>query len=284
VTLSVLDKIKAICMGTAWWFVWLFCFIINCLAGNDNYPLGARSAGLATASVAYADIWSSANNQAGLAHLERTSAALYYESRWNVQNLAIQAGAVAVPYKATVIGLNYRYFGYAQYNETKIGLAVARKLWKKFALGVQMDYFHTYFAYDYGKFNVLCAETGLLYEPIEHLKVGVHLFNVLQSKQKANPDERIPTVMRFGVAYAIGEKATVSLETEKDLRMKALFKAGLEFIPVKSLYLRCGISTGLMYQYAFGLGYSWKLLTLDFAFNHHRLLGYSPHVSLSANF
>jgi hypothetical protein len=252
--------------------------------GNDNYPLGARSAGVATASVTYTDIWASANNQAGLAHLENAAAAVYFENRWNVRQLSTHAGAVALPVKSTIIGLNYRYFGYSKYNETKIGLAVAKKLWEKLYLGVQMDYFHTGFPDDYGTFHVLSGEIGLLYHPVENLTVGVHMFNVTQSKQKANPDEAIPVIMRFGASYAILEKAVVSVETEKNSQQKAVFKAGLEFMPVSKLCLRYGMSNGLMYRYAFGVGYSWKHCTFDIAFNHHKLLGYSPHVSIIAHF
>ena len=253
-----------------------------CYAGNDNIPLGARSAGMATASVVLSDIWASANNQAGLGYLKQPVAAIYYENRLNVKSLSLQAGAFAIPVGSTIVGVNYRYFGFAKYNESKFGLAVAKRLGEQFALGVQMDYFYTHFAGDYGNVGVLCGEVGLLYEPVENLIVGAHLFNVSQSRQKVNLDERVPTIMRFGVGYTIKEKATISVETEKDLRMGAVFKAGLEYAPIGDLYLRCGVSTGNLYQYAFGLGYSWKLLTIDMAFNHHKFFGYSPHISLIA--
>ncbi len=255
-------------------------YTANCSAGNDNYPLGARSAGMATTSVTAADIWSSANNQAGLGYLEQPTAALYYENRLNVKSLSVQAGALAIPTKGTTIGVNYRYFGYSKYNESKFGLAVAKKLGEKFALGVQMDYFFSHFASDYGSFGNLCAEVGLLCEPVDHLVIGAHIFNISQSKQSANPNERIPTIMRFGVEYTILEKATISLETEKDLRMSAIFKGGLEYTPIANLFLRCGVATGPTSQYAFGLGYGWKHFTIDLAFSHHQFLGYSPHISL----
>ena len=252
-----------------------------CYAGN-NYPLGARSAGMASASVTMTDIWASANNQAGLGYLEKPVAAIYYENRLNVNGLALQSGVFAIPVYSTVIGLNYRYFGYSKYNESKFGLAVGRRLGEKFALGVQMDYFHTHVAGDYGNFGVLCAEIGLLCEPVEKLIVGAHVFNVSQSRQKVNLDERVPTIMRFGIGYAIHEKATISVETEKDLRMNAVFKGGLEYSPVGDLFLRCGMSTGNMYQYSFGVGYSWKMMTVDISFSHHKIFGYCPHVSLIA--
>lgn len=258
------------------------CYTANCDAGNDNYPLGARSAGLATSSVVMADIWSSANNQAGLGYLEEATAALYYENKLNVKGLSIQAGALAFPVASTTIGVNYRYYGFSKYNESKFGLAIGKKLGEKFALGVQMDYFHAHFTSDYGNFGALCAEIGLLCKPVDRLVIGTHIFNVTQNKQSANPEERIPTIMRFGVGYSIHEKATISLETEKDLRMKAVFKGGLEYEPVANLFLRFGISTGPTNQYAFGLGYGWKHLAIDLAFSHHKLLGYNPQISIIA--
>jgi hypothetical protein len=262
--------------------VFIGCTTGFACAGNDNYPTGARSAGMAAASVVLTDIWASANNQAGLGYLERPVAAMCYENRLNVKSLSVQAGAFAIPVFSTTVGVNYRYFGYSKYNESKFGLAVAKRLGEKFSLGVQMDYFHTNYAGDYGNHGVLCGEVGLLCEPVENLFVGAHLFNLSQSKQKVNLNERIPTVMRFGIGYTILEKATISMETEKDLRMDAVFKAGLEYSPVGELFLRCGMSTGLMYQYAFGLGYSWKYFTIDLAFSHHKFFGYSPHISLIA--
>ena len=251
-----------------------------CYAGNDNYPLGARSAGMATASVMMTDIWASTNNQAGLGFLEQATAALYYENRLNVKSLSLQAGAFAIPVNTTVIGVNYRYFGFSKYNDTKFGLAVGKRLGEKFALGVQVDYFHTHFAEDYGNIDVLCGEIGLLFEPVERLTVGAHLFNLSQSRQKANSGEKIPTIMRFGLGYKIQDKATVSVETEKDLRMAAIFKGGLEYNPIGDLFLRCGVSNGNLYQYTFGLGYGWKRFSLDIAFSHHKFLGYTPHISL----
>jgi hypothetical protein len=258
------------------------CMMGICHAGNDHYPIGARSAGMASASVVLIDIWASANNQAGLGYLERPTAATYYENRLNVKSLSLQAGAFALPVHSTTICVNYRYFGYSKYNESKFGLAVGKKLGEKFALGVQMDYFHTYFADDYGTFGVLCGEIGLLSEPVEHLKIGAHLFNVSQSRQKTSLNDRIPTVMRLGIGYTIQGKATISVETEKDLQHDAVFKGGLEYSPFGDLFLRCGLSTGNIYQYAFGLGYGWKYFTIDMAFSHHKFLGYSPQISLIA--
>ena len=265
-------------------FSTFFCVFFTCIchAANDNYPLGARSAGLATASTTLTDVWSSTNNQAGLGYLERPVAAIYYENRLNVKGLSLQAVTFAIPVNSTVIGVNCRYFGFSLYSESKFGLAVGKRLGEKFALGVQIDYFHTSFPDDYSNTGVLCGEIGILYEPVENLTVGTHLFNVTQSRQKNNLDQRVPAIIRFGANYKIRDLATIVFETEKDLKMAAVFKAGLEYNPVGDFFLRCGASNGNLYQFAFGLGYSWKLFSFDVAFNHHKFLGYSPHFSLIA--
>ena len=251
-----------------------------CYAGNDNYPLGARSAGMATASVTMTDVWASANNQAGLGYIEQPVASFFYENRMNVSALALHAAAIVIPVNSTVIGVNYRYFGYEKYNESKFGLAVGKRLGEKIAMGVQMDYFHAHFAGDYGDIGVLCGEIGLMYELVENLTVGMHLFNLWQSKQKVNYNERVPTIMRFGFGYKIQDKATVTVETEKDLRLDAIFKGGFEYNISGDLFLRCGVSNGNMYRHALGLGYAWKRLTLDVSFSNHKYLGYMPHISL----
>ena len=253
-----------------------------CHASNDNFPLGARSSGMASSSVVLTDIWSSSNNQAGLAFLKQPTAAAYYENRLNVKSLSLQAGAFAMPIHATVVGFNYHYFGFSKYNESKFGLAVAKRLGEKFAVGVQLDYYLTHFAGDYRNTGFLCGEIGVLYEPVENLTIGAHLFNLTRSRQKVDYDRRAPTIMRLGAGYTIQEKATISVETEKNLLMDVIFKAGLEYSPIDDLFLRCGMSTGVLYQYSFGVGYGWKNITVDISFSHHKFFGYSPHISLIA--
>ena len=263
--------------------VFIVCASQVCFSGNDNYPLGARSVGMATSSVALSDVWSAVNNQAALAYIEQPAVALYYENRLNVRELALQSGAFVVPVGGTVIGANYRYFGYSKYNEFKFGLAIGKRLGERFAAGVQMNYFQTYFAGDYNSINALCGEIGVMYEPVEKLKIGAHLFNVTQTRQKLTLNGRLPTIMRLGLGYAANEKATITVETEKDLRMNAVIKAGLEYNPIGDLFLRCGMSNGNLHQYTFGVGYGWKYFTVDIAFSHHKFLGFSPHIALIAN-
>lgn len=253
---------------------------ISLHAGDINFPAGARSSAMATASVSFTDLWSSFNNQAGLAYLKNSSLGFHFENKFMVKEYALQAGAFAVPLRPGTLGLNYRFFGYSKYHETKIGLPFAMKLHRTFALGVQVNYHQTYIAEGYGTYQALTIEMGMVYKPVENLSIGVHAFNPNRVKSNAAFDERIPTVYRAGLNYTILDKATLAVETEKDLERTAVFKGGMEINALKNLDFRLGFGSDYI-DYAFGMGYHARWFAFDLAFSHHYLLGFTPHVSVT---
>ena len=81
-------------------FFTAFCKIH--LAGNDNIPLGARSAALGGASVTLTDLWSTQNNQAGLAKLDTIEVGVYAQRKFLLPQLGYNAFAGAIPIKAVL--------------------------------------------------------------------------------------------------------------------------------------------------------------------------------------
>lgn len=262
-------------------FLGLF-FHITLFAGNDNYPAGARSSSLATASVSLTDVWSSFNNQAGLAWLTTPSLGFHYENKFLVKEYALQAGTVALPLKPGTGSLSYRYFGYSKYHESKIGLAFAKKLHETISAGVQLNYHQTYLAEGYGSYHALTVEIGILYNPVENLFIGAHVFNPNRAKSNAISEEYIPTIYRLGAGYNILDKATLLFETEKNLDRNPVFKGGLEMSAVKNLDFRVGFGSDYI-EYTFGLGYHSHRFSFDLAFSHHYILGFTPHASFTLN-
>jgi len=261
----------------------LFFMLSFVRAGNDNYPAGARLSALSNASVALCDGWSIFNNQAGLAFLNRPTASFHFENRFLVKEFSMQAGMLAIPFKPGTIGLSYRYFGYSKFYEAKFGLAYSRKFTEHFSVGVQVDYLQTHIAEGYGNFNAVTAEIGLLAEPLKNLSIGFHLYNPTRVKKNAPFEENLPTVARLGCSYRFEDKATLLLETEKDINQEPVYKGGLEVKTLDKLYLRGGFSSGYE-QYSFGLGYKFRKIIIDMAFTRHYYLGFTPHVSLSYEF
>lgn len=261
--------------------LFLFIFSFSLANAGDNPPLGARSQGMAGCGTALTgDLWNTQNNQAGLAFIKNFQAGGFYESRFLVDGLGMKAFATALPTKKGVFGFQMNSLGLAKlYSETKAGISYARTFGPKFAASVQIDYFNTHIAENYGSSSTATGEIGLIAIPVKNLTIGFHIFNPTRSKLNAGLDERLPTIMRLGTRYDFSEKVFVSLEAEKDVDYKPIIRGGIEYRPIPIFYLRVGAASnpGLM---AFGFGIVMKKLRLDVAASFHSQLGFSPSVGL----
>jgi hypothetical protein len=249
-------------------------------AGNENLPLGARSSGMGNASVSLSDVWSAHHNQAGLGFLRDFSAGAYYENRFLIKELSIKGGVAALPVKGGTFGLCISNFGYSLYHENKYSLSFAKAFGDKLSVGIAMDYLTTKIGEGYGSKGVLAAEFGIQAKPLKGLTIGAHVFNPTRAKLADYNNERLPTVIRFGGDYNFSDKVKVAVETEKDIAQKAIFKAGIEYKPVKELYLRAGIGTNPTLT-SFGFGLNLKSIQIDVSANYHQTLGFSPQIGLT---
>ncbi len=258
----------------------LFIIFINTsYSANDNYPFGGRSAGMVNAAVTLHDFWAVSHNQAGLAFEENIAAGFYYENRFGVKELGLGAGAFVMPTHAGVFGLSFTYFGFSQYNESKVGLAYARNFGENLSTGLQLNYLSTRIAEDYGTKHSFTFELGAIYQLIDDLYIGAHIFNPVKAKIGDYDDERIPTIFRFGMSYLFSERVMVILETEKDIYKPYNFKLGIEYQITNPIYVRGGIGTDNN-QNAFGVGLYLGNFKIDLASSYHKALGYSPQFSL----
>jgi len=258
----------------------IFVFANPIIAVNGNVPEGGRSASMAGASVALSDFWSLQNNQAGLAFYNRFAAGAYYENRFLTKELSLKSGGVVLPVNRGVFGFKVSYFGYSMYNESKFGLAYARRLGEKIAVGVQLDYLLTSFGNDYGSKGLATFEVGILSKINEHLTLGAHVFNPINAKLAEYGDERIPAIIRVGASYAFDDKLMATAEVEKETEFDPVAKFGIEYRIIEEIYVRGGIASnpGL---YAFGFGVNLKNLKLDFSSSVHQVLGFSPQISMT---
>lgn len=249
-------------------------------AWNENNPIGSRSSGMGNASVSFGDVWSAHHNQAGLGFVRDISAGTYYENRFLLKEISVKGGVVALPIKAGTFGLTISNFGYSLYNENKYSLSFAKTFGDKLSFGIAMDYLTTKIAEGYGSRGVLAGEFGIQAKPLKGLTIGAHVFNPTRAKIADYNDERLPTIIRFGGDYNFSDKVTVAVETEKDIAQKAIFKAGIEYKPIKELYLRVGVGTNPTLT-SFGFGINLKNFKIDVSGNYHQTLGISPQLGLT---
>ena len=265
------------------YLILLFLIPLSSGAANDNYLFGGRAASMGNAAVTLFDLWAASHNQAGLARIENITAGVYMENRYLIPELNFGAGAVAMPAAGGVFGLSFTHFGYSLYTENKIGLAYSRLLGEKFSVGVQLNYHHLSIGEDYGSKHNVSVELGMIYEIIDNLHIGFHLFNPTKSKVAEYDNERIPTIMRGGFSYTFSDQVIFVFETEKDINLDAVYKAGLEYRVIDPLYLRIGIGTRPVSN-SFGFGIELGNLKLDLSSSYHHILGYSPQFSMIYEF
>ena len=261
--------------------IFLVFFLIQNSYSQFNKPFGARQAAMGNSAVVLSDIWSSYHNQAGLSKLDGITGGVHFSNAYNIKDIGTKTFAFGMPVSNIGnFGVNYTYFGYDLRNESKFGLAYAMALGKRFSAGVQIDYFLVRQGFDYGKKGTAVGEIGILAEPFDNFFVGAHLFNPWRSKLANYQDERVPTLLKFGIGYEFSEKVIMTMEVEKDIDLETIVKSGLEYNVVAGLFLRTGVSTNPV-LYSFGLGYNYIDIQFDIAFINHEFLGYTSQFGLS---
>lgn len=248
------------------------------------HPLGGRAAAMGGSSVASQGLWALQNNPAGMANLERISLGLYYENRWMLPETAYKCGAFALPTKFGCLGLSFNQFGSWKYNENKFGLAYAKDFGRYLQIGMQLDYLMLKIGNDYGTFNAFTFELGLQSQVTDKLTLGTYIFNPVNfSFEQTLNHEKLPIVMRFGLAYKFTKDFIGQCEIEKNTEKEGVsLRGGLEYEAFKQFYIRAGVQTnpGIL---SFGLGYTIRFAQINVAAQLHNELGASVQIGMIFN-
>ena len=267
-------------------FLLALLFTVLELTATEYLFSGGRSLGLANANVTLYDIWSTNNNQAGLAYVQNFGLGFSYENRFGLSELGVKNLNLAIPVKWGTFGLTVQQFGYTDYNENKFGLAYGMKLSKRISLGVQIDYLLVSVAETQTpNKSAITAEIGIQAQLTDKLKLGAHYYNLPNSNLSGNFNEKVPSILRIGLNYAFSKKVFTVLDVEKNMDLPALIKIGVEYHPIDILYFRGGmdLNTDVNNEVKFAAGISVKLkgFNVDLAFNHQAYIGYISQISLS---
>jgi hypothetical protein len=200
-----------------------------------------------------------------------------------VKELSLKALGVELPVNTGTFGLSFQEFGFSLYNEMRTGLAFGKKFGKAFSAGVQLDYLRIHLGEDLGTKNLFTFEIGVQYRISHNLSFGVHFYNPISVKLLSWQNERIPSVINLGFSWKFSEGFITAIEAEKDIQLKPVFKAGLEYHFVKPVYVRIGLLTNST-MFTFGFGVESGQVRFDFSSSYHLVLGYSPQASLVYTF
>jgi hypothetical protein len=262
--------------------------------GNGPAGHGARAVALGNASATLSnEVWAVANNAAGLSTLTHPTAGAYFENRYLITSLNVAAVALALPLglvepaaagqparaERGVVGFEAQRFGGALYHEVRVGAAYGYRL-GVVNIGGRLDMLQVSFR-DLGSRRAVAGSLGGQAEVVpEHLTFGVYLYNLNQAKLADYQDERVPTVVRAGLAYRAGKQVLVVVESEKDIEHDAGFKVGLEYLLAPAVALRAGYAS-LSLQTTVGVGVKASNFQLDYAAGWHSVLGLSQFLSVN---
>jgi hypothetical protein len=248
-------------------------------AQTANSPIGAQTAGMAGASVAYEDTWAAFNNPAMLSGIENISAGVNYENRFLVRELGISSISAVLPASPGVFGLAFSQFGSNLYSQSFLGLAFGRKFGELLQAGVRLDARHTRLAEDYGQRTDISFAIGFAANLTSDLMLAAALFNPVRIKAAEDFEEYLPSIYRAGLAYKIENNLTITVEAEKDIRYKPLLRTGVEYRFKDIATARAGIGINPL-NHAFGFGFNFGSFVFDIAAVRHEVLGYSPQASV----
>ena len=252
-------------------------------AGGEHLPTSARFAGMGHAGITLVDLWSTSGNQAGLAGLEQAVGGAFFQQHWLAPDLAMQGLAFALPTKQGTFALSASSFGNSLYAQRSFCLAYAMKLNEGLRASVQLDYLNIRLGNDYGSTGAVTAELGVQARLTDHLWMGAHLYNPNRAKLGGPYAEHVPTVLAVGLSYQFNEQVILAGEVSKDIDRPEQYHAGVEYRPIKALFLRTGISSGPAKAH-FGAGLRMGQLDLDLAAVVRSQLGLTPMVNLNYRF
>ena len=206
--------------------LWLLLFLIyahTLLFAQNGTPIiaGARGAAMGNASVGFMDINSIFSNQAGLAYLSKPSTVLVGQRRFLNADINSYALGAAYPTNSGTFGLNIQYYGFEEFKEQKIGLAYARKLFDKFAIGAQIDYLTTRIA-EYGSNASFTFELGVHSQIMKNFFLAAHVYSPIQVD--INETDKLPNIFKLGASYLVSKKLNIHVEAEKDIDFAARLK------------------------------------------------------------
>ena len=265
-------------------FLFLFLRTTSLFSQNDLILPDARSMAVAGAGITFSDHWACFHNQAALAFVTRSSVGVYAENKYNIKELNSGAMALALPLnKLGVIGVSYYIFNNSSiYNRQKFSVAYAQKLGKAISAGVQFDLLYTHIE-NYNNNLSFCGEIGLLYRVSKNWEIGVHVFNLTAANYQKYENEQIPTIMKIGAAWHVGDNTLLIAEVENSSANNFTIRGGVEYEISKKVAFQLGMRSNQWIK-SFGFSYKAKNLRINIGLEYHQLLGFSPGISFDNYF
>ncbi|MCE1199440.1 MAG: hypothetical protein LWW85_10770 [Marinilabiliales bacterium] len=267
------------------WHMLLISLCLNldvpfAMAAERPGSAGAFSSALSAAVVAWPGIFSAFGNPALLVYTRSPSVALGYRQPYAIPDL--QEGMLVANFHAgsSVLSLALSDTGTGDYHETTCGLALAKRLSSRFAVGLLFNSFWLPLPEEGKQLGSFQLDLGLCYATKGGSMAGLAIRNLVQTTVETFQHSiRFPWEIHLGSYRRLTDKLGVSGDVMLFQNKNLNVCIGTECQIFTHFCLRGGISLQ-PFCHSFGFGYEWHAIVLDFAATHHPILGYSPTLSL----
>jgi len=242
--------------------------------------MGARSQGMANASLCLEDTWSVFNNVGGLAKVDQVTVAFSHLQFPGMKSFKRTALAIALPTPFGTGGLGVFRFGDDLYNEQLLTAGFSNTFGLA-SLGLQVNYIQ-YAAEGFGTKGVFSLTFGGVARLTPVLTVGAQIVNLLQPKISAE-GEKLPTLVSTGFLFKPSENLLLTTEIEKDLSYPLRWKSGMEYVLHKKLAARTGFAINPDAAFV-GVGFKASAFMFDYSFAYDFNVSSSHQATVSYKF
>lgn len=255
---------------------YLLLLVFTCISSvkaqvSDILPSGTS---IANTQVARTDVWSGFGNPAALIQEEKLQAAVQFENKYMIVELSTKMVQVGYTNKIVNVGLSFSHFGYSLYNEMLVGLSVARDFGGKFSLGVQGNFYASYFSAEAGYQCTFVPQIGMAANLAPNFTLGFNTFNPFQQKLKTDyVEKRLPSLFSVGTDYRFTKNFRWLTQIDKEVSSKFRFATGFEWDAIEQLTVKLGGYGSEYFVGCLGVGLHLGSFGFDINCELHPLLG-----------
>jgi hypothetical protein len=240
---------------------------------------------IAQTSVADQNNWSAFTNPAILGYLEQSEFGFQFENKYLLNELSTKGVQVGLSSKLMCTGISFSHFGYSQYHEMIAGIGFARNFSNKFAMGLQANYFTTYFSASNSYRGAFFPQVGLSVQLSPTFNIGFNASNPFQSTIKTEyVIKRLPSVFSFGTSYSFSPEFIWRTQIDKEVSSNYRFATGFDYLMLEKLTVKLGAYGSDYLVPCLGIGLKTGSFLIDLNCELHPLLGLNTFAAIHYRF
>ncbi|MCO5239295.1 MAG: hypothetical protein M9904_04510 [Chitinophagaceae bacterium] len=254
------------------------CLAISGFCQTTHSPLVSYYPSSGAYSKKFQNAFSVISNIGALSDLDHPAAGVYGEKKFMLSETGLYTAVGTVPAISGNFALQTDYFGYADYNESQMGIAYGLPLNEHIGVAAKFNYYHLRIP-SYLSASGVNFEIGSVIHISDQLHTGVSVYNPLNSALGKNSSERIAAVYKAGIGYEISASFFTQVEVIKETGANVNIHTAFQYKPIMQLLVSAGMFSGTSSGYC-GVGFFYRQMRIDLSVSFHQQLGYSTGLLL----